>query len=175
MSPLIILVNKIQKLNFGIKKTIGINLSLLCFNHVAPGQAPSNIRVVKTGYVSVSLSWDAVDSRYVIEDIESYDVRYSSEKEKNFKFLTSIKNNITIKNLTDDTRYYFAVAARTTHLGVFSSDLTVKTKKSKRSFFFFIIHYYIKYQTLLIQYVIYDFIIKVNLFFHYSTNFTYES
>ena len=81
--------------------------------------------------MSVSLSWGVVDSQYVFGDIKSYDVRYSSEKEKNFKFLTSTKTNIIIKNLTDDTKYYFAVAAKTTKLGVFSSDLVVKTRKSK--------------------------------------------
>lgn len=109
-----------------------LELLYIYFNFIiAPGKAPSNIRVIKTGYVSVSLSWGAVDSRYVIGDVKSYDVRYSSEREKNFKFFTSTKNNVTIKNLTDDTTYYFAVAAKTTKLGIFSSDLVVKTRKSR--------------------------------------------
>ena len=68
----------------------------------------------------------------MIGTIQSYVVRYGTEKDvSTHQFKTTSQRTLTLGNLTDNTGYDIAVAAKTTELGVFSSEIYVKTQKSK--------------------------------------------
>ncbi|XP_066913102.1 receptor-type tyrosine-protein phosphatase S-like isoform X1 [Clytia hemisphaerica] len=95
-----------------------------------PGKAPSNLRAARTGYVSITLAWDEVDPRYVLGAVQSYVVRYGTEKDvSTHQFKTTSKRTMRLGNLTDNTGYDIAVAAKTSEVGVFSSEIYVKTQK----------------------------------------------